>query len=43
MKYKFEMQVTEPPLLATNTPSQNSLAMCRELGRRVSETLIHKA
>jgi flavorubredoxin len=43
MKYKFEMQVTEPPLLATNTPSQNSLTMCRELGRRVSETLIHKA
>jgi flavodoxin I len=43
MKNKFEMRVTEPPLLAKYTPDQNSLNMCRELGKRVSETLIHEA
>lgn len=43
MKNKFEMHITEPPLLALNTPDQNSLTQCRELGKRVSETLIHKA
>ena len=43
MKNKFEMQVTEPPLLSNYTPNQNSLNACRELGKRVSETLIHVA
>jgi flavodoxin I len=43
MKNKFEMHVTEPPLLVNYTPDQNSLNMCRELGKRVSETLIHEA
>jgi flavodoxin I len=43
MKNKFEMVITEPPLLARYTPDQNSLNLCRELGKRVSETLIHEA
>jgi len=41
MKNKFEMRVTEPPLLAKYAPDQNTLGMCRDLGRRVSESLIH--
>jgi flavodoxin I len=43
MKNKFEMYITEPPLLLNYTPDQNSLNLCRELGKRVSETLIHEA
>ena len=43
MKYKFEMQVVEPPLLAKYAPDQNMLASCRELGKRVSETLMNRA
>ena len=43
MKNKFEMLVTEPPLLARYTPDQTTLNMCRQLGKRVSETLIHTA
>ena len=43
MKYKFEMQVTEPPLLARYLPDQKTLADCRELGKRVSENLMSKA
>ena len=43
MKNKFVMKVSEPPLLAKYTPDQNSLNACRELGKRVSETLIHGA
>jgi len=43
MKNKFEMRLIEPLLLAKYTPDQNSLNMCRDLGRRVSESLIHEA
>jgi flavorubredoxin len=43
MKNNFKMHVTEPPLLVNYSPDQNSLNMCRELGKRVSETLIHEA
>lgn len=43
MKNKFEMQVTEPPLLAKYAPDQNILDKCRDLGKRVSESLIHVA
>jgi flavodoxin I len=43
MKNKFEMQVIEPPLLAKYAPDKNMLDMCRDLGRRVSETLMHQA
>ena len=42
MKNKFEMHVNEPPLLANYTPDQKTLSMCREFGKRVSETLIHQ-
>ncbi|MGE5637689.1 MAG: flavodoxin domain-containing protein [Chloroflexota bacterium] len=40
MKNKFEMRIPEQPLLARNTPDQSSLNQCRELGKRISETLI---
>jgi flavodoxin I len=43
MKLKFNMTVTESALLVLNVPDQNSLNLCRELGKRVSETLMHKA
>jgi flavodoxin I len=43
MKLKFNMNVTEPPLLVLNAPDQNSLNLCRALGKRVSETLMHTA
>jgi flavodoxin I len=42
MELKFNMNVTEPALLVLNAPDQNSLNLCRELGKRVSETLMHK-
>ena len=40
MKNRFEMKVNEPPLLVKYTPDESSLQMCRELGKRVSESLI---
>jgi flavodoxin I len=43
MKLKFNMNVTEQPLLVLNTPEQNALNLCRALGKRVSETLMHVA
>ena len=43
MKYKFEMQVVEPPLLAKYQPDQNMLNACRDLGKRVSENLMNRA
>jgi len=43
MKYKFEMQVIEPPLLAKYMPDQNMLTQCRDLGKRVSESLMNRA
>ena len=43
MKNRFEMQVTEPPLLAKYVPDEKMLAACRDFGRRVSETLMHQA
>jgi flavodoxin I len=43
MKNKFEMQVVEPPLLAKYTPDENMLSKCRDLGKRVSETLMQQA
>jgi flavorubredoxin len=43
MKNKFEMQVIEPPLLAKYVPDNNMLDMCRDFGRRISETLMHQA
>ncbi len=43
MKYKFEMQVPEPPLLARDEPSPTILKSCQELGKRISEMLIRGA
>jgi flavodoxin I len=43
MKNKFEMQVPEPPLLAKYAPDEKMLGMCRDLGKRVSETLMRQA
>ena len=43
MKFKFEMQVVEPPLLARYLPDQKTLSDCRELGKRVAENLMSKA
>jgi flavorubredoxin len=43
MKLKFEMKVTEPPLLARYQPDQKTLNDCRDLGKRVSENLMSKA
>ena len=41
MKNRFEMQVTEPPLLAKYVPDEKMLGMCRDFGKRISETLMH--
>jgi flavorubredoxin len=43
MKNRFEMRVTEPPLLAKYVPKEKMLGMCRDFGKRVSETLMHQA
>jgi flavodoxin I len=43
MKYKFEMQVVEPPLLIKYVPDQNILNTCRDLGKKVSESLMNRA
>jgi flavodoxin I len=43
MKYKFEMQIAEEPLLAKYVPDQNVLYACRALGAKVSESLMNRA
>ena len=43
MKNKFEMQTIEPPLLAKYNPDQNILNSCRNLGKKVSESLMNRA
>jgi flavorubredoxin len=43
MRNKFEMRVVDPPLLARYEPDQNTLNLCLNLGKRVSESLIHTA
>ena len=43
MKNKFEMRIVEQPLLAKYAPDEKTLDKCRDLGRRVSETLMHQA
>jgi len=37
MKNKFNMHVTEPPLLIKYTPDQAGLKKCKELGREVAK------
>jgi flavodoxin I len=43
MKNRYEMQVVEPPVLAKYVPDAKMLDMCRDLGKRVSETLMQRA
>ena len=43
LKYRFGMNVTEPPLVANYTPDQTSLKKCFALGKKVAESLIQKA
>jgi flavodoxin I len=43
MKNKFEMRVVEQPLLAKYVPDEKMLGMCRDFGKRVSETLMRQA
>ncbi len=43
MKYKFEMQVVEQPLLAKYLPDSTILNACKDLGKRVSERLMNQA
>jgi flavorubredoxin len=42
MKYKFEMEVNEQPLLARYLPDQKTLNDCKDLGKRISENLMSK-
>lgn len=41
MKNKFQMQVTEPPLLANYLPNEKTLSSCEELGKKVAENLLN--
>lgn len=43
MKFKFEMQVGESPLLGKYVPDQKTLGDCKDLGKRVAENLMSKA
>ncbi len=43
MKLKFGMTVTEPALTVLNTPHEDSLNLCRALGKRVAESLMQAA
>ena len=43
MKNKFEMKVIEPPLLAKYVPDQTMLKACKDLGKKVSESLMNQA
>jgi flavorubredoxin len=38
---KLEMTITEPPILAKYAPDQAMLEDCRNLGKRISESLIN--
>jgi flavodoxin I len=40
LKNRFEMQVIEPPLLSKYAPDENALAACKDLGKKISETLM---
>jgi len=43
LRNRFGMEVTEPPLSVAYMPDQASLEKCFALGKRVAESLIHKA
>lgn len=40
LKNKFEMEVTEPPLLIRYTPDVAGLEKCKEFGKRIAEKLV---
>ena len=40
MKQEFEMQLIEPIVLAKYIPDQTALDACRDLGKKISETLM---
>jgi hypothetical protein len=40
---KFEMLITEPPILAKYAPDQAAIESCKNLGKRISESLINQA
>jgi flavodoxin I len=42
MKNKFEMLVVEPPLLVNYVPDQKMLSACRDLGKKISESLMNR-
>ena len=42
MKNRFGMQIVAPPLLTKYVPDKNALENCRELGKNVSESLMHQ-
>jgi NADH oxidase (H2O-forming) len=41
LKNRFGTQVIEPPLTTKYAPDANALATCKDLGRKVSETLMN--
>jgi flavorubredoxin len=41
MKEEFEMQIVEPTVLAKYIPDQTALDACRDLGKKISETLMN--
>jgi flavorubredoxin len=43
LKNKFEMEIVHPPLLVRYMPDQVALNACRDLGQKISETLMKKA
>jgi flavodoxin I len=40
LKNRFEMQVIEPPILAKYAPDESAIVACKDLGKKVSETLM---
>ena len=42
LKNKFGMVIVQPPLIARYIPDQTALNSCRELGQKISETLMNK-
>ena len=40
---KFEMQTAEPPILAKYAPDQATIDACKQLGQRISESLMNQA
>ncbi len=43
LKFKFEMNVTEPPLLSNFKPDNNMLELCKAFGKRVAESVNTKS